>query len=243
MRNYIVTLLLLFPLFINAQGEAANWYFGINAGLQFDINTGVPTPLTNGQLVTNEGCSSISDPAGNLLFYTDGITVYDASHNIMPNGTGLHGNPTSTQSAIIVPLPGDNTQYFIFTVGFPDGGPDLGLKYSRVDLTLNGGLGDVVPGQKNIQLLADCSEKVTAVSHASNAEFWVIAYGNINQTGNNFNTFFVYNISSAGVNMTPITSTFTNAASDRRGYLKLSVDGQKMASANATNGLFLYDFN
>ena len=86
-----------------AQGEADNWYFGENAGVNF--STGSPVVLTDGQLNTTEGCSTISNSSGDLLFYTDGITIWDRDHNIMPNGTDLSGDPSSSQSAIIVPKP------------------------------------------------------------------------------------------------------------------------------------------
>lgn len=117
------------------QGEANNWYFGRNAGITF--NTNPPSPNTNGALNTLEGCSSISDTGGNLLFYTDGRTIWDRNHNIMPNanyfgGTGLHGDPSSTQSGLIVPHPTLSDLYYVFTVdephhqnanAFPNSGP------------------------------------------------------------------------------------------------------------------------
>ena len=122
-----------------AQGEANNWFFGFGAGLTFDSVTGTVTP-TNAALSTistNEGCSSISDVNGNLLFYSDGRNVWDANHQIMPNadynnGTGLLGDPSSTSSALIVPRPGNLDQFYVFTVdephhmngwAYPDQGP------------------------------------------------------------------------------------------------------------------------
>lgn len=119
-------LLLLLTLLISsqllAQGEANNWYFGRNAGITF--NTNPPSALNNGELNTTEGCSSISDTGGNLLFYTDGRTIWDKNHNIMPNadyfvGTGLHGDPSSTQSGLIVPHPTIPDIYYVFTVDEP----------------------------------------------------------------------------------------------------------------------------
>ncbi|HET8809396.1 MAG TPA: T9SS type B sorting domain-containing protein [Flavobacteriaceae bacterium] len=124
MKNHL--LIFLFTLFSTtwgfAQGEANNWYFGQNAGISF--NTNPPTVLLNGQLATNEGCSSISDENGNLLFYTDGRTIWNSNHQIMPNadyfgGTGLWGDPSSTSSALIVPHPTDPDLYFVFTVDEP----------------------------------------------------------------------------------------------------------------------------
>jgi len=184
------------PIF--GQGEANNWYFGQNAGISF--NTTPPSVLTNGQVNTLEGCTTISDPTGNLLFYTDGITVWNRFHSIMPNGQDLKGDPSSTSSALIVPQPNTPNIYIIFTVDEPhhfnadndatttDGdGVNDGFMYSIVDISLNGGNGDVVSGQKNIPLITydtsntqeslyKCSEKITAVKSDDCDSFWVITH-------------------------------------------------------------------
>jgi len=170
--------LLLITTLASAQQEASVWYFGQNAGIKFQTN-GTVTPLSDGLLNTEEGCSTIADTNGNLLFYTDGRTVWDRNHIQMSNGsfdlgTELYGDPSSTQSAIIVPRPGNPDQYYIFTVDEPhhenaavypnafsgnytatdsgstpidDDGKNNGLNYSLVDLTLtgsNGSIGNIV---------------------------------------------------------------------------------------------------
>ncbi|WP_240032221.1 T9SS type B sorting domain-containing protein [Psychroflexus aestuariivivens] len=118
-----------------AQGEANNWYFGNGAGITF--NTNPPSSILDGQLYTNEGCSSISNSNGDLLFYTDGRTIWNREHQIMQNAdyfgaTGLHGDPSSTSSGLIVPHPTSPNLYFVFTVdephhsnafAYPDQGP------------------------------------------------------------------------------------------------------------------------
>ena len=111
----------------SAQNEGNIWYFGENAGL--DFNSGFPIALTDGQLNTNEGCASISDNNGDLLFYTDGMTVYNKNHIIMPNGFGLLGNTSSTQSGIIIKKPTSNTIYYLFTADGTSGNSG-GLNYS-----------------------------------------------------------------------------------------------------------------
>lgn len=74
MKNILLLLsILTFNFTIFSQDEANNWYFGQNAGVSFA--TGDPVALTDGQLNTWEGCSSISASNGSLRFYTDGITV------------------------------------------------------------------------------------------------------------------------------------------------------------------------
>ncbi|MEP0676143.1 MAG: hypothetical protein ABJC32_11505, partial [Nonlabens ulvanivorans] len=80
---YIYLIVLFFTFnFLNGQGEASNWYFGENAGLTF--NSGMPVALVNGNLNTAEGCAAISDSQGNLRFYTDGRSVYNRDHLVMP---------------------------------------------------------------------------------------------------------------------------------------------------------------
>ena len=88
-----------------------NWVFGKNAGLNFGTTS--PTPSSGNAISTGEGCASISDAGGTLILYTDGQKVWDGLHNI--RAQGLLGNPSSTQSAIIVPNPGNAAQYYIFT--------------------------------------------------------------------------------------------------------------------------------
>ncbi|MGV6846428.1 MAG: T9SS type B sorting domain-containing protein [Lutibacter sp.] len=227
--------LILFPLFLFAQNEAAIWYFGNRAGL--DFNSGSPVVLTDGLINTYEGCATISDSNGNLIFYTDGVQVWDRNHNIMPNGTGLDGNASSSQSAIIIPKPNNADQYYIFTVDQnPTGSTNVGngVNYSIVDMTLNGGNGDITT--KNTNILPWAFEKITAVRHANNNSFWVITYRR--------DTFYAWHVDATGVNA-PITSTPGVNANNARGYLKTSIDGSKIVSANFgnTGNLLLYDFD
>ncbi|MFD2433230.1 hypothetical protein ACFSO9_06510 [Mesonia maritima] len=147
--NWKFLFLLLFtPFFSNAQGEANNWYFGQNAGITF--NTSPPSVLTDGQLNTNEGCSSISDVNGNLLFYTDGRTVWNRNHQIMSNadyfgGNGLLGDPSSTSSGLIVPHPTNSDLYFIFTVDEPHH-ENAAAYPQQGPATSNGEYSDLQPG-------------------------------------------------------------------------------------------------
>ena len=98
----ILMTVLSFTYNVRAQGEATFWYFGENAGIKFEED-GTITPLLDGQLSTIEGCTSISDEEGNLLLYTDGITVFNKDHQVIANGTELYGDPSSSHSGLIVP--------------------------------------------------------------------------------------------------------------------------------------------
>ena len=222
MKKSVIFLLVLIPFFAFSQKEAANWYFGDFSGL--DFNTGSPVVLTDGQISTFEGCATISDYQGNLLFYTDGNTVWDNSHNIMSNGTGLLGDSSSSQSAIIVPRPNNPDEYYIFTVDANPNGTDTGngINYSIVDMSLNGGLGDVTI--KNSNILNWAFEKITAIKHDNNNSFWVITFRR--------DEFYAWHITASGVDPPIITNIGISNTSASRGYLKTSVDGSLIVSAN-----------
>ena len=229
----VISILICSTLFASAQNEGNIWYFGENAGL--DFNSGGPVAITNGMLNTLEGCATISDNNGNLLFYTDGMVVYNKNHTLMPNGTGLLGHNSSTQSSIIVKKPASSTIYYVFTV---DGvtGSDGGLNYSEVDMTLDGGLGDVNTN-KNINLIPFTCEKVTAIKHQNSSDFWIIS------PENNTNIIHSFLLTSAGINMTPILTTAQSPVSGV-GYLKGSPDGNRIVLVNAwTVNFELYNFN
>ncbi|VAW11443.1 hypothetical protein MNBD_BACTEROID03-1338 [hydrothermal vent metagenome] len=141
-RNFLFA----WPRLIHAvRGETSNWCFGNGAGTTFN-DDGTVSANTNGRLNTFEGCTTISDPAGDLLFYTDGITVYNQDHVVMENGNGLFGDSSSTQSAIIIPKPDDPDIYYIFMgdTSIAENDVDRGLNYSEVDISLNGGNGAIV---------------------------------------------------------------------------------------------------
>ena len=222
-----------------AQNEANIWYFGQNAGL--DFNSGVPVPLLDGALNTQEGCATISDGNGALLFYTDGITVYTKTHAVMQNGTGLNGDSSSTHSAIIVPKPNAPAIYYIFTVDFQAGSD--GLQYSEVDLSLDGGLGGVT-SNKNILLHTPTTEKLTAIKHQNANEYWVVSHKW------DSSEFIAYNVSDMGVNTTPVissTGTYVGGNEEFRaiGQVKISPDGTKLAVARAEglSEVQLFDFD
>jgi gliding motility-associated-like protein len=229
---------LLCSWFSLSQNEANIWYFGGNAGL--DFNSGVPVPLLNGELNTNEGCATISDSSGSLLFYTDGTNVWNRDHQVMPNGTGLNGDDSSTQSAIIVPKPNDLSIYYIFTVD-AFGGPE-GLQYSEVDLTLDGGLGDITT-VKNVLLETPVTEKISAIKSLSLNEYWIVAHKWQS------NEFISYNISESGVNPNPVISavgSFTGGPPNNVaiGQLKISPSGEKIVLAHlGLNQAQVCDFN
>ncbi|MDO5656228.1 MAG: T9SS type B sorting domain-containing protein [Flavobacteriaceae bacterium] len=237
MNRLLPILFLLFASSALAQLQSARWYFGHYAGI--DFTSGEPVAVYDGQLTTGEGCASIADHEGNLLFYTDGSTVWNAVHEIMENGTGLLGDASSTQSAIIVPVPHEIDKYYILTVGAFDGiymhDVPEGMHYYIVDMSRNGGLG-AVEGFDNTQnfmpgfpSLDRSSEKIAAVKHPNRQDYWVLTHFE--------DRFYAWLVDENGIQMPVITaigpflSTYGYPV-NARGYLKISPDGNKIGIAH-----------
>lgn len=219
------------------------WHFGKNAGLDFTCSP--PVSFSGSMLNSSEGSASISDINGNLLMYTDGVTVWDRNNNVMPNGTGLKGSQSTVQTAVFVPCFGNPDKYFIFTAGtsIEDQGVN-GVCFSEIDMTLNGGFGDVIAATKNTLLFQPNEEKLTAVANAANNGYWVVAQEKSS------NVWYAYEVTTF-VNTTPVISTTGPPARiDNSLGAKLSPDGSLLATQNvcgsgaSSNVNFcLYSFN
>ncbi len=212
-----------------------NWYFGRNAGITF--NNGAPEALTDGQIATDEGTAAMSDADGNLLFYTDGVRVYDRNGDIMANGSNLQGGGSSAQSALIIPKPGSNNRFYVFTS--EEAGNFKGLQYSEVDMTLNGGLGDI-SNVKNVQLVEKITEKMIAVPHSNGSDAWVLVHKWQS------NEFLCFLVDASGVSTTPVVSALGDNLSilGKYGTMKANLDGTRIANTIIETGkVQLFDFD
>jgi len=182
----------------------------------------------------------MSDSVGNLLFYSDGQTVWNRNHLPMPNGTGLHAGVTCTQACVIVPKPGSNTIYYEFTLD--DTGGLNGLQYSVIDMTLDGGFGDVT-SEKNVFIRNNLTEKLTAVSQANGINYWVAVHEN------GSDTFYVYSLTAAGLDTNAVIShagiIHSNAQiQNTYGQMKFSPCGDMLAlAAGYLNTVEIFHFN
>lgn len=216
-----------------AQKERNNWYFGNLAGITF--NTVPPTALTDSKMVTREGCSSVSDASGNLLFYTEGRNIWNKAHDLMDGGTNLSGDASSTHSSVVIKQPLSNRYYFLITSdSYENRANSKGVNFSLIDMALNGGLGKVI--DKNKKLLPESTEKLSAVLHANAQDIWFATLKN------NTNQLLAYKISALGFDTIPVISTIPFVQAIELGQMKFAPDGSKMAFVSK-NELFLVDFN
>ncbi|PZD76671.1 gliding motility-associated C-terminal domain-containing protein [Mesonia sp. K7] len=247
---------------VHAQLESAHWFFNYGG---LDFTTGTPVAKSvDFWGYQHQGGTSISTANGNLLFHGSGSSLINSNGSVMDNGAGLIGGlGNSYQPAITVPYPANPDKYYVFqahgmAVNIPINAPFM---YSVVDMTLDGGLGGVVSGQKNIPLDGNWppsatpnpyhAAKVTAIPHANNQDVWAVVHrgtydynasaGLSNVTGH----FAAFLVTSSGVQTTPVVS---NEFPLFGGYFRISPNGRKLASTyydqNEGTGVFaLFDFN
>lgn len=237
-KIFISLLLIAFSIhFAFGQLQGSIWYFGKNAGI--DFRSGKPVVLEDGQLSTTEGCAAISDSTGLLLFYTDGITVWNKEHKIIEGGTDLYGDPSATQSGVIVPMPGSSNIFYLFTIDAETGAN--GFAYSVIDMEMNNGEGGVK--EKNVQLISPVTEKVTAVRHRNNKDVWILTHD-----WNN-NKFLAYLLTADGFNKEAVISETGSIHGGEEtgnsvGTMKSSPDGSQIAVAVKSEDFFeVFDFD
>ena len=247
----ILTLALQTPV-VFSQLQNNNWIFGYGARVNF--SGPIPVGSSNAAINSNESTASVSDPSsGQLLFYTDGRKVWNANNQVMPNGANLSGGffNSCTQGALIVPFPEDNQRYYLFTLEELEALSlvpvvDNGLRYSVVDMTLNGGLGDVQVATINTPLAADLTEKLIVIRSTEIQGFWVIAHKK------NANEFLAWKIDACGVTAQPVVSTVGSifasvpigATEAWSGAMDASPDGNRIGMpVDWSDRIEFFDFN
>jgi len=176
--------------------QQGQWHFGNFCAL--DFTSGVATPMPS-SIVSSEGCASIcSSVNGATEFYASNLTAFDAAGTALaPN---LIGGPlgSSAQGAMFVPDPGNPDRYYLFTTMEWGTGPGQ-LHFSIVDRTLNGGLGDFVPGMVNISVGAgepSVTEQLSTVPHCNGVDYWVIVHG---ADATSFDQLIAYHLTPGGI--------------------------------------------
>ena len=265
MKNFklLVAFVLLLNSFSTSWGQNEIWYFGgwPSGGLGLDFSGGgAPAQKNDNVKGFYESVAVLSDGSGKMLFYTDGLDVYDQSHVKMPqsvltklsgaNETGQNSG-SSLNGVIIVKQPGSNNLYWILTVGETLSNGANGFRYTVVDITLAGNgtalnpYGDFVPGKIN-QLVDNSAPVLTEMMAAYGSPcgdtVWVVVKDRSN--GN----FYSYPLTSAGSFGTKVTSTSTMIAAGGvdggRGSMDISPDGKKIGAALTVNGgAYIFDFN
>ena len=180
----------------------AVWCFGDSAGI--DFTTSPPSTFIS-DMKSRGSCAAICDSSGALLFYTgynaDWLfgggsidyngEIYNKLHQRMDNGDGILTEAWYFEQ-VIVPDPGNVNQYYIFSISVTG---NLGVKYHKVDMSYNNGLGKVV--MKNVSLLNNHSicDGIAAIKHGNGRDWWVI----FRPTNGLSNTYYKYLVAPTGI--------------------------------------------
>lgn len=226
------------PEFIKAN---SNWVFGDSSGI--DFNTNPPLSLETATDAP-EGGVAVSDTAtGQLLFYANGDNCWNRNHELMPNGFDLSGGAVGTvangetvmsarssaQANCVVPVLGQPGKYYLFSLqNYSFGSTNPQLYYSIVDMSLEGGLGDIAAGQKNILVNAGPLQEGMIAIPGNNCDVWLLVHKYHEPL------FYAYHITEAGIDPTPVQSTTSSSlggisAAYEMGTMAVSPDRSKIA--------------
>lgn len=252
MKKYLLFFIHTLVICLGAQAQYNSpenriWAFGNRAGL--DFSSGAPVPFTS-FMNTDEGNATLCDSAGNLVFCTNGKTIWNKVGDTMPNAAAIVSFSTSStsQAAVIVPYIGQPGKYFVFSLQEIATLNDRKLAYCIVDMSLDGGLGDVVVSTRETLLDSAVSEKMIAIP-GNNDNFWLVTHRV------DTNLFVVYNINASGIGSKIFTKIgeFHVGGLCTHGYaiggIKSSPDRSMIALAEVrvgtckTGGVELYDFD
>ncbi len=224
--------LLFLGLTTFAQRHGNVWHFGQHLSLDFSNCT--PTVSTNGVNEGFEGCSSICDADGDLLFHTNGLTLWNADGDVMEGSTFVFGGGSYSQ-VLIVPRPGSSTLFHVLRPSLQAQGT-AGLMSCTVDMTGDGGLGAIVTPWDTLYT-GTATEHIAATRHANGEDIWILAHAYP------ANTFLAYRLTADGIDPVPVTSDAgpafppCNSNINARGEMRFNLTGTRLAMAgNGTGG-------
>jgi Secretion system C-terminal sorting domain len=217
MKKLFLTFLTLLSLSLFGQ-QTPVWYFGVNGGINFNSN-GTTSTLAGSAVNSVEGTAIAADENGNVLFYTDGVDVWNGSNNtkVTTPTNKLLGNISATHAALIVPIKNTSCgKFLVFTtdeVPFDSPAAPAGLGVALV--TVSGQTVTVDPAISVMNFSTRFTEKLAATSDGNNG-WWVIAhdFGTISNglIGNTFYKFHITNTTAfSGATSTAAIGTALNA--------------------------------
>ena len=173
MRKKLLIALMTISFGVNAQHQGDVWVFPNGNLLDFAFSP--PQASGGSQILPNdgevEGVASMSDEDGNLLFYSDGVKLWDWQNNVI--STSLMGHQSSTNAAYIVPVPSSANRYYLFTLDAMQNNLANGLRYSIVEACRENG---VVLVSENQFLSSNMTEKMAAIRHQNGVDYWLVSH-------------------------------------------------------------------
>lgn len=196
--------------------------------------------------------ASMCNYQGDLLFFTNGVNVWNWNGDLMNGGTGISDDEISAawnygllfyHGALCFPK--EDNQYYLINHSISDEQVNTGnvysadqLFYSVIDMDGNGGLGQVISKRNILYNQAMVDNHLTGCRHANGRDWWLIANA---YWSNKYLKWLVTpdSIINAGEQM--IGDTFKSP--DLFGQIIFSPDGSKLAGATVNSDLVILDFD
>jgi len=214
--------------------RTSQWIFGDNNHVQFVKNNQSDSFLIN----SIEASAVFTNTDGKMVLYTDGVTVWDSSNNIVTNG--LIGNNSSSMGAVFSYSEKDSivllfhTNYSLST--------NKEFAYSKFKLSNN----SIKLISKNNILNTQISEPIALINSADNINKWVICHGFDN------NLFYAYHITDGEISncaeVSAAGSVNGGSAFASQFDLKFSNNGEYLLKSNLNvpinqNGVEIFKFD
>lgn len=207
------------------QREIDHWFFSSSTRVRFDNGSIINQPPPNAGF--GSGGTSLSDKNGNLLFASSGGMVYDRNMNRMPalvsNFMNYNGGNVYT-----APVPGHATRHYIFYNANTFQNTPYTVRYAIVDLSLNGGLGDVITYDNIVDTIL--SQGFTLVKKKGTEDFWVVTHRA------KTDSFFSHPVTSTGISAPVVSRTGQHPYTTEYNFVDFitSHDGTMLAGAAYT---------
>lgn len=252
MKRYLYCLILICALSkqdLVAQKTYNKWFFGYHGGL--DFNTDPPTPLSNTLI---EGLqppnyiASVCDANGDLLFYTNGFSVWNRFDEQLPK---LQGRwpwfGVDNVLPLICPYPGNDTLFYIFSVGSGNS-PNAGRLVSlTINTAANYNTAGIVYPQPSTNTnyfsvhTENAVHMLAGTAHCNQEDSWIVTVAN--------GAMHAWLVTPSGISaqpvVSPLPSTITQS-SINSGYsnIRFSANGERAVVPVISMGkLLVYDFN
>lgn len=178
-----------------AQKHDYNWVTGYEyaqpdpfGNMRIDFNYSPPEIFKENLKMNFQSCiGSFSDSAGNLLFYTNGIRIFNKNRQLMEGGDTINPGRVwnnsqeygyiTTYPVVALPLPKSDNICYLFHTDVQNGG-SVTLSYTKhfyysiIDVRANNGLGKVIA--KNQVLMEGEIMWPAFVKHGNGRDWWIM---------------------------------------------------------------------
>ena len=250
MRGCFFLLALMFYT-SNVQGQKRNniWAFGDNVGLNFNTNPVSVFKSKSKGTIPPYYISSICAGNGNLLFYTDGQTVWNRDNFVLPKYQKWwpwHGNVMP----LITPYVSNDSLYYIF--GIDDDEADrtnsFKLQYLTIKMYNPGDIEEAVyPRPASVTsfyttLLKNASHVLAGTGHCNQKDTWITVHSP--------GALYSFLITANGVNPVPVVTPVPASVlpvkrlNAKYSNIKFSANGERLiVPENDNNKIAVFDFN